>query len=140
MFVNAIRMTVIPLVVSMLIVGIATSGGGAAIARMGARGVVDLHRPARRIRHRRRPRRAAGRVAHQRERPRCASLRASAAPNASGRRARNAVQSPAQWLVSLVPSNPFRAAADGAMLPLIVFAMMLGLALIAVPEAARPGW
>jgi Na+/H+-dicarboxylate symporter len=47
------------------------------------------------------------------------------------------VQTPAQWLVSLVPSNPFRAAADGAMLPLIVFAMVLGLALISVPETAR---
>ena len=33
------------------------------------------------------------------------------------------MQSPAQWLVSLVPANPFRAAVDGAMLPLIVFAL-----------------
>jgi Na+/H+-dicarboxylate symporters len=39
LFVNAIRMTVIPLVVSSLIVGIATSGGGGALARIGLRGV-----------------------------------------------------------------------------------------------------
>ncbi|HEY9226026.1 MAG TPA: cation:dicarboxylase symporter family transporter, partial [Gemmatimonadaceae bacterium] len=40
LFVNAIRMTVIPLVVSSLIVGIATSGSGSAIARVGGRGIV----------------------------------------------------------------------------------------------------
>jgi len=31
--------------------------------------------------------------------------------------------------VSLVPSNAVRAAVDGAMLPLIIFALLLGLAL-----------
>lgn len=40
LFVNAIRMTVIPLVVSSLIVGIATSGSGAAVAKIGGRGIV----------------------------------------------------------------------------------------------------
>ena len=39
-FVNAIRMTVIPLVVSLLIVGIATSGSGAVVGRLGGRGIV----------------------------------------------------------------------------------------------------
>ena len=39
-FVNAIRMTVIPLVVSSLIVGIATSQSGVAVARLGGRGIV----------------------------------------------------------------------------------------------------
>jgi Na+/H+-dicarboxylate symporter len=34
----------------------------------------------------------------------------------------------AQWLVELIPANPIRAAADGAMLPLIVFSLLLGLA------------
>src|SRR5262245_51854095 len=40
LFVNAIRMTVIPLVVSSLIVGIATSGSGASVAKIGGRGVI----------------------------------------------------------------------------------------------------
>ncbi|HEX4683520.1 MAG TPA: cation:dicarboxylase symporter family transporter, partial [Gemmatimonadaceae bacterium] len=40
LFVNGIRMTVIPLVVSNLIVGIATSKSGAVVARVGGRGVV----------------------------------------------------------------------------------------------------
>ena len=38
-FVNAIRMTVIPLVVSTLIVGVATVGSGSAVARIGGRGI-----------------------------------------------------------------------------------------------------
>ena len=47
------------------------------------------------------------------------------------------MQTPAQWLVALVPANAFRAAADGAMLPLIVFALVLGLALAATPAETR---
>src|SRR5207247_4751066 len=44
-----------------------------------------------------------------------------------------------QWLVDLVPANPVRAAADGAMLPLIVFAVLFGMALLSVaPEHREP--
>jgi Na+/H+-dicarboxylate symporter len=43
----------------------------------------------------------------------------------------------AQWVVELVPANPFRAAADGAILPLIVFSIGAGLALARVQTAAR---
>jgi Na+/H+-dicarboxylate symporter len=44
-----------------------------------------------------------------------------------------------QWLTDLVPANPVRAAADGAMLPLIVFAVAFGLALLSVaPERRDP--
>lgn len=139
LFVNAIRMTVIPLVVSSLIVGIAASGGGGgAIARMGARGVMLFILLLA----------ASGIVGALVAPPvvarinvsasAVASLRGSAAP-AGGTLAAsaNAMQSPAEWLVSLVPSNPFRAAADGAMLPLIVFALVLGLALGSVDAELR---
>jgi Na+/H+-dicarboxylate symporter len=136
LFVNAIRMTVIPLVVSSLIVGIATSGSGASVAKIGGRGViVFLVLLA-----------ASGAVgaliappvlSHVNVDPAAvATLRASAGSSidaASG----DAIQTPVQWLVSLVPSNPFKAAADGAMLPLIMFALVFGLALIAVPAASR---
>ncbi|HEY7393440.1 MAG TPA: dicarboxylate/amino acid:cation symporter [Gemmatimonadaceae bacterium] len=136
LFVNAIRMTVIPLVVSSLIVGIATSGSGASVAKIGGRGViVFLILLA-----------ASGAVgaliappvlSHVNVDPAAvATLRASAGSSidaASG----DAIQTPVQWLVSLVPSNPFKAAADGAMLPLIMFALVFGLALIAVPAASR---
>jgi len=43
----------------------------------------------------------------------------------------------AQWFVDLVPQNVVKAAADGAMLPVIVFAVMLGLALTHVTAARR---
>ncbi|HEY6828884.1 MAG TPA: cation:dicarboxylase symporter family transporter, partial [Gemmatimonadaceae bacterium] len=40
LFVNAIRVTVVPLVVSSLIVGIASSGSGAVVGKGGGRGLV----------------------------------------------------------------------------------------------------
>jgi len=136
LFVNAIRMTVIPLVVSSLIVGIATSASGAAVAKIGGRGILVFLLLLT----------ASGIVGALVSPPvlsrinvdgaAVASLRASAAsgPNvATG----NAVQTPAEWLVALVPSNPFKAAADGAMLPLIIFALVLGLALISAPATSR---
>jgi Na+/H+-dicarboxylate symporter len=41
------------------------------------------------------------------------------------------------WLVSLVPANPFRAAADGAVLPLLVFTGLFAAALLQVSEQHR---
>jgi len=43
----------------------------------------------------------------------------------------------AQRLVELVPPNPFRAATDGTMLPLIVFAVTFGAALSRIPTDLR---
>jgi len=138
LFVNGIRMTVIPLVVSCLVVGIATSGSGAVVARVGGRGIVvfvillvaaglvgALVAPAVLSRLTLNP--AA-----------VASVRASAAsPGAAAGISTSALQSPSQWLTSLVPTNPIGAAVDGAMLPLIVFSMLFGLALVSLPEATR---
>jgi Na+/H+-dicarboxylate symporter len=136
LFVNAIRMTVIPLVVSALIVGIATSGSGAAVAKIGGRAIVVFLVLLT----------ASGIVGAIVSPPvlsrinvdgaAVASLRASAASGPSVATG-NAVQTPAEWVVALVPSNPIKAAADGAMLPLIVFALVLGLALISAPPASR---
>ena len=137
LFVNAIRMTVIPLVVSMLIVGIATSGTGASVAKIGGRGILIFLILLV----------LSGVIAALAAPPvlstvtidpaAVASLRESAGATASSVTGSGAMQTPAQWLVSLVPSNPFKAAADGAMLPLIIFALVLGLALIHVPAASR---
>jgi len=41
------------------------------------------------------------------------------------------------WLVALVPANPIKAAADGAMLPMIVFAVVFGVALSRLAPAVR---
>lgn len=138
LFVNAIRMTVIPLVVSSLIVGIATSDSGAAVARIGGRGfAVFLALLV-----------AAGLLSAVVSPPvfatlsldpsAVASLRASATSSASDVTSSvSAIQTPSQWFVSLVPPNAMRAAVDGAMLPLIVFTLMFGLALVSLAEPAR---
>src|SRR5262249_12383008 len=63
-----------------------------------------------------------------------AALRTSAS---DARPSAATLQAPAQWLVSLIPANAFRAAADGAMLPLIVFALVFGLAVAASPAPSR---
>src|SRR4029079_6481982 len=65
-----------------------------------------------------------------------AALRARAA----GTLTSGANQEPAglaRWLTDLIPPNPVRAAADGAMLPLIVFAVFFGLALLSIDAEHR---
>jgi Na+/H+-dicarboxylate symporter len=58
-----------------------------------------------------------------------AELRASAVATAQTAEERvRQIPSFADWLVSLVPVNPIKAAADGAMLPLIVFTLAFGVA------------
>ena len=42
-----------------------------------------------------------------------------------------------QWITQLVPANPVKAAADGEMLPLIVFSILLGLAARYISEDSR---
>ncbi len=137
LFVNAIRMTVVPLVVSSLIVGVASTEDRAMLARVGGRGilvfVVLLT--------------LSGVLAALVTPPLMSNLQLdpaavaqvrAASPSASTIAAGAAsIQGPAAWLVSLVPSNAIAAAADGAMLPLIIFALALGLALGAVEVSAR---
>ncbi|MDF1503562.1 cation:dicarboxylase symporter family transporter [Roseisolibacter sp. H3M3-2] len=41
------------------------------------------------------------------------------------------------WLVGLIPTNPVKAAADGALLPLVVFTLAFAAAATRIPEASR---
>jgi proton glutamate symport protein len=139
LFINAIRMTVIPLVVSSLIVGVA-SANARAIGRLGRRalGVAVAFLCASAL---------AGALIGpplfsrvSLDPAAAAALRARAAEGVtSGSVAESARRVPtfAQWLVELVPVNPIRAAADGAMLPLIVFAIGFGLALLSLTDERR---
>jgi proton glutamate symport protein len=43
----------------------------------------------------------------------------------------------AQWLTDLVPTNPVRAAADGAMLPLVLFSVLFGLSSTVIAAELR---
>lgn len=143
LWVNAIRMTVIPLVVSLLITGIATTSGLKAIGQIGRRtiavfalllvGIATIIVPVVAT--------VFGNVlAHLPTRP---PLPAGAAQAASELTAAGGAQSFGSWLVSLVPTNPIAAAANGAMIPLIVFSVLLALAIAKSPPNSRDrlaGW
>lgn len=137
-FINAIRMTVIPLVVSVLIVGVTSAPDPRAVGRIGARAillfvaVVALAAAAGVLF-------GAPLLAMIPLDPSAVeSLRAGAAEGAgaAAEGARN-IPSMGEWLVSLVPANPIKAAADGAMLPLIVTTVAFGVALVQVAPERR---
>jgi proton glutamate symport protein len=138
-FINAIRMTVVPLVVASLIVGVAGAPDARAIGRVGWRALMLFVLIV-----------LAGAVfgaivaqpvlARMIDSASTAPVRAGAAELA-GAAQEGARRLPtfAQWLIDLVPSNPIRAAADGAMLPLIVFSLLFGIALLRLDvERRRP--
>lgn len=131
MWVNAIRMTVLPLIVASLVVAV-SDAAPATVGRLGTRAFVvfvllmtvlavlsALVVPAI-----------------------FAQLHIDAATAQSIRAGAAAVQRPelpsfASWLVGLVPINPMKAASDGAMLPLVVFTLAFALALGSVANDAR---
>ncbi len=134
LWVNAIRMTVIPLVVSLLITGVASASDVRSIGRLGGRtifvflmllatvavvvmplvwllfGLFPKHGPI--------------------------SLPPGAA-EAAGQIAGDKPQTFAAWLSSLLPPNPIAAAATGAMIPLILFTLLFALAIARSPAQAR---
>lgn len=125
-WINALRMTLIPLVVSLLISVVGSVPDARSTGRLGLRAflifMVFLV--------------ATGVVAVAIGPALVAMLPIDAATTAalqSGDAAAvvaNAARMPtiAQTLIDIVPSNPIRAAADGAMLPLVVFSLALGAA------------
>ncbi len=134
LFVNAIRMTVVPLVVALLISGLVSVPDTGLLGRLGLRAlllglslalVVALFTMVIAV-------------------PVLARVQIDAAAAASLRQGITAdapapLGSPdfAQWLTDLVPANVFKAAADGAMLPLIIFTLAFGFALTRVPAERR---
>ena len=138
LWINAIRMTVIPLVVGSLIVGITSAPNASAIGRVG-RGAIVFFIVTLFV--------GAGYAALiapvlidriPLDPAAIASMQASA-KTASGGVAQSANNIPTftRWLVDLVPANPIKAAADGALLPIIVFTLLLGLALLTLPAERR---
>lgn len=138
LWVSAIRMTVVPLVVALVIVSVASVADVGALGRMGGRAfaVFVLLLSA-----------SAGMTALVvpvllQWLP--ISSEATDALGQSGRDAADLASSGVerlpglgQWIVDLVPVNPIRAAADGAMLPLIVFALLFALATTRIPSDQR---
>ena len=138
LWVNAIRMTVVPLVVSLLITGVSSAADAKVVGAVGVRSLVTF----------------VGLLCLslavglfivpilftwlQIDPATSAALRASAVRGAQevGEAAKS-VPTFSQFLVNLVPTNPIKAAADGAMLSLVVFAIAFGLALLRLDAASR---
>ncbi len=137
LWVNAIRMTVIPLVVSLLITGVASASDMKAIGRAGGRSIVvfvlllllmaAVAIPLANLLFTLLPRFVATRPAIP------PGATEAASQIASGGQAPTV----ATWLTSMIPSNPIAAAANGAMLPLLVFTVLFALAISRTAPPAR---
>jgi Na+/H+-dicarboxylate symporter len=135
LWVNGIRMTVIPLVVSLLITGVASVSDIKSIGRLGGRtlvtfvllliGVATIVIPVALAMFRLLPPHGA------------LELPPGAIEAANEISAGGQTQTFSAWLVSLLPANPVAAAANGAMMPLILFTLLLALAIARSPEASR---
>jgi proton glutamate symport protein len=136
-WINAIRMTVIPLLVALVITGVAGAADLRVIGRIGGRtllvflvliaGVALAIMPLASL--------AFGLLPAQ------AGVRPALPPGAveaAGQLASSGQDTGlGAWLVSLIPPNPVAAAANGAMLPLIVFSLLLAIAITQSSEATR---
>ena len=135
LWVNAIRMTVIPLIVALIITGIASASDVKAIGRMGARtllvfllllvGTAMVIVPLAPL---------AFSLLPDGARP---ALPAGAAEVARELATGNQTQTFASWFASLLPSNPIGAAANGAMMPFILFVLLLAIAIARSSDATR---
>jgi len=127
-FVNLLKMVVIPLVVAVIFVGVGPLGNLKKLGQLGiitmilfsfmtltavllGMGVMKLILP-------------------------LASEGAAAAVTSTGTEA-PALPGMVDFFLSLIPTNPFQAAAEGALLPLIVFTVLLAAATGALPETER---
>ncbi len=136
-WVNAIQMTVIPLVVSLLITGVASASDLRSIGRLGSRtllvfgglliGVALVITPIAPAVFSLLPSDPAARP----------PLPAGAAAAAGELAASNQAPTFSGWLTSLVPTNPIAAAASGAMVPLIIFSLLFALATARSPAPTR---
>jgi proton glutamate symport protein len=134
-FINLIRMTVIPLVVTMLVASVGSMASTGALGRAGIRAAaiaVALLLAATIF---------AMLVAHpvlarvHIDAAAATALRGSVATNATA--AATVTPGVAQWFVDLVPQNVFRSVADGVMLPIIVFSVLFGVALARIGAERR---
>ncbi len=137
LWVNAIRMTVIPLVVSLLITGVASAEDLRAIGRLGRRtllvfilllaGTALVTMPLVRALFALLP--MHGGIAP--------ALPAGAAEAAGEITANPQAQTVAGFITSLLPPNPIAAAASGAMMPLVLFTLLLALAIARTAPSSR---
>jgi len=133
LWVNAIRMTIVPLVASLLISTLSAETTSASVGRIGVQCIVLFVVMLTGVA-------VIGIVVGP---PIISLLHVDPASAASLRASATSPSAPAQvpgfasWLVALVPANPIKAAADGTMLPVILFSVIFGLALARTPGEVR---
>ena len=139
LWVSAIRMTVIPLVVSLLITGVVSAADLGAIGRIGGLTLVVFGLLLAAIAAIVVP--LASALFALLPLPSTAgakpTLPAGAVEAANQLSATGQNPSFSAWLTSLIPSNPIAAAASGAMVPLILFTLILAIAIARSPESTR---
>ena len=138
MWVNALRMTVVPLVFTAIVIGVTSLPDPRSIGRIGGRALllalVILAGAATFAV-------VVGPIAMsflKIDASAAAALRASAiASSGAAVESAQKIVGVSQWMVDLVPTNPIKAAADSAMLPLIVFTLLFGLAITRIAADGR---
>jgi Na+/H+-dicarboxylate symporter len=131
LWLKALQMTVVPLVVSVLIVGIAAASDAAATGRVAWRAMIVFAALL-----------GAATLAGAAMTP---ALFALWPLDAAGTAALQDASSPspsavppfAEWLGGVVPANPIRAAADGAILSIVVFALFFACAITRIETSRR---
>jgi len=137
LWINAIRMTVIPLIVSLVITGVASASNVGTVGKIGRRtivvfiamltGAMVLALPLG--------------IAVFSWMSRVVTVRPELPPGAAEAASSLATSATpvtfGSWLLSLVPTNPIAAAASGAMLPLVIFTVLLALAIAHAPAEGR---
>lgn len=127
LWMNALRMTIVPLIVSQLVCGIAAKADAKTVGKLGGLSLLTFIGLL-----------IAGAVFAALAGPPLAALfkvdqqTLAALQSGASELTKPKAESPASfaaWVVALVPSNPIKAAADGALLPLIVSTALFALAI-----------
>lgn len=133
LFINAIRMIVIPLVVSLLITSLGSAPGANVLARLRWRWLALAALPVLSAIFALVAAQAAFAIVTI-DQSAASALGSSATTGAAGATAIPTLRS---WLIDLVPTNVFKAAADGALLPLIVFTIPFAIAVSRLVDDRR---
>jgi len=137
LWINALQMTVLPLVITQLLGALVRPGGGREVGRLGGKAValfvtmligaglmtLAVTPPV---------------LAHYHVAPEVvAALHIESIPEAALQAARQGTTTFGQWLENLLPRNPFEAAARGDILQILVFTILFGLAIGRLPDEMR---
>jgi proton glutamate symport protein len=136
-FVNLIRMTVLPLVASMLVASVGSLAASGALAQAGTRAAVFAVALLAAVALVTVLIAAPILAAIDIDQASALALRPPAGSGSGVAPPPAGAPSIAQWFVDLVPPNVVKSAADGAMLPMIVFSVLFGLALARVAAERR---